>query len=243
MNKLALNCYSCPINTKRSAINSMVYRMCNLPLSATNYMNELKEIKRIAEINGYSSRLVNELVEKQCKQLKKKKRSTFFDQQKQCPIYMPFNFIPAVTNYLKPIFNKHRIRLALSSTNKLSNLLGSTKDKIDNLQKSGIYKIVCGDCGKVYIGQTRREVQIRFEEHCRHIKFNRPSKSAVAHHALNSDPVHFDIRKEHLTLVKQVRKRNQLDAWESIYMKKYGHNTMNIDSPPISSCLFNMLKL
>ena len=231
-----------PINTKRSAFNSMVYRMCRLPLTATNYMKELEKIKQIAKTNGYTEKLINDLVEKHCQQLKKKQFSTFFEQQKQKPIYKSFNFIPKITNHLKPIFEKHGIKLALSNSNKISNILGNTKDKIGSLAKPGIYKIVCGDCNKIYIGQTRREIQIRFKEHCQHIKYNRPSKSAVASHALNSNPVHFNIRTEQLSLIKQVRKRNQLDAWESIYMKKYKDNTMNIDSPPITSCLFNMIK-
>lgn len=48
-----------------------------------------------------------------------------------------------------------------SNTNKLA------KDKIDNFSRSGVEKITCGDCGKVYIG---REVQICFDEQCRHMK-------------------------------------------------------------------------
>ena len=162
-------------------------------------MKELNEIKRKAKVNGYSERLINEMVEKHCKQTRKKRLTTFFDQQKKSQFYIPFNFIPKITNHLKPIFQKHRIKLALSNTNKISNILGNTKDKIDSLTKPGIYKILCGDCSKNYVGQSRREVKIRFQEHCQHIKYNRPSKSAVAFHALNSDPVHFNIQSEHLS--------------------------------------------
>ena len=104
---------NCPVNTKRSALNIMVYRMCNLPLSAINFMNELKTIKRIAQVNGYSDKLIDGLVEKHSKQLRKKKRTTFIEQQRQNRIYVPFNFIPAVTNHLKPIFQKIPNKLGL----------------------------------------------------------------------------------------------------------------------------------
>jgi hypothetical protein len=40
------------------------------------------------------------------------------------------------------------------------------------------------ECGKVHIGHTGRSVDIRLKEHQRHIRLERPDKSAVAQHSI-----------------------------------------------------------
>jgi hypothetical protein len=56
------------------------------------------------------------------------------------------------------------------------------------LRTPGIYKIPC-ECGKVYIGQTERSIQLRVKEHERHIRLVQPDKSAVAEHSFNHDHI------------------------------------------------------
>ena len=60
-----------------------------------------------------------------------------------------------------------------------------TKDA-PGLRTPGIYRIPC-ECGKVYIGQSGRSVQLRIKEHGRHIRLAQPDKSAVAEHSFNED--------------------------------------------------------
>jgi hypothetical protein len=55
-----------------------------------------------------------------------------------------------------------------------------TKDKSEQLEKSGIYEIKCDGFNAVYIGQTKRSVSVRFGEHFRHIRYNHPNLSNVA---------------------------------------------------------------
>lgn len=53
----------------------------------------------------------------------------------------------------------------------------NTKDKIEDLQKSGIYKLDCGDCSVTYIGRTCRRLKVRLSE-----QLNKPEISAVGYH-------------------------------------------------------------
>ena len=62
-----------------------------------------------------------------------------------------------------------------------------TKDST-GLRTPGIYKIPC-ECGKVYIGQSGRSIQLRLKEHDRHIRLAQPDKSAVAQNSFNHDQV------------------------------------------------------
>jgi len=56
------------------------------------------------------------------------------------------------------------------------------------LRTTVMYKIPC-ECGKVYIGQSGRSVQLRIKEHGRHIRLAQPDKSAVAEHSFNQDHI------------------------------------------------------
>lgn len=62
-----------PMSHKRAAFNSMVHRLCMLPLNLPNYIKELHYIKYAAHLNGYDERLIDALV---------KRHSTFIDEKK-----------------------------------------------------------------------------------------------------------------------------------------------------------------
>ena len=219
----------------------MVYRLCKLPLSITNYMQELENIKRIANINGYTNEEIDELAKKYWRRIKKMNTSTLFSQNKSPKNKITsFKFNHTITNYIKPILKKQDIDMVFSSNNKVKDILGNPKDKLEEHQKSGIYKIQCSQCPKIYIGQTKRDILTRYKEHCSHIKFNRPSKSAVAEHVLTEN--HFNITIENLKLAKQTQKTIELDVIESMQIHKNKKHLMNNVYGPISSSLFNFIK-
>lgn len=52
------------------------------------------------------------------------------------------------------------------------------------MDKSGIYEILCKHCGKVYVGLTKRSLNVRLKEHIAHLKFRHFEKSSVFQHML-----------------------------------------------------------
>jgi len=62
-----------------------------------------------------------------------------------------------------------------------------TKDA-PGLRTTGIYRILC-ECGKVYIGQSGRSVQLRIKEHGRNSRLAQPDKTAVAEHSFNQEHI------------------------------------------------------
>jgi hypothetical protein len=52
-------------------------------------------------------------------------------------------------------------------------------------EQTGIYRLACAECKKVYIGQTGRTLKIKYKEHIRSIKYNRDD-SGFATHTLNN---------------------------------------------------------
>lgn len=80
------------------------------------------------------------------------------------------------------------------------------------MDKSGIYKIACNQCKKVYISQTQKKIIERFKEHLRDIKYNRPSKSAVAKHVLEKHNLDVKLTEKYLHLVKEAKRPYKLDT-------------------------------
>src|SRR5436190_9621658 len=56
-----------PQSQKRAAFDSMVHRLLTTPLSSEDYNKELNIIKEIAQFNGYSNKLVHQILNKKKK--------------------------------------------------------------------------------------------------------------------------------------------------------------------------------
>ena len=78
------------------------------------------------------------------------------------------------------------------------------------------------------MGQTRRQLQQREKEHLSHIRFERPEKSAVAAHVIDS--LH---PTAGISLLKEIGDWRLLDAYESIYIHKFRNTTLNQDNGPV----------
>jgi hypothetical protein len=75
---------------------------------------------------------------------------------------------------------KHDIQMVPKALGKLSQVLGSPKDVVDERTKSGIYEIQCQTCPAVFYGQTKRSIDRRFKEHMSMIRTRAEGKSSVA---------------------------------------------------------------
>lgn len=127
------------------------------------------------------------------------------------------------------------MEIVYSNDYKLKNLLGSTKDRVESLDKPGIYQIKCEICGLKYYGQTRRTICKRFAEHQKYIQTNQPRKSAFANHVLYNE--HFGTSLSNIKLLRQIKDPNKLDAYEAYYIQKDA-NALNLDRGNIDTDLF-----
>jgi hypothetical protein len=118
----------------------------------------------------------------------------------------------------------------------LKNLIGRKKEKRPLKESSGIYNIICKNCPSNYIGQTKRRIAIREEEHDRAHKLKQTEKSAFAAHCIQTGH-----KKSECKVLKVVDRARDLDAWESLYMTR-GRDLVNTADPPIKSKLFDRTK-
>ncbi|XP_050524101.1 uncharacterized protein LOC126895864 [Daktulosphaira vitifoliae] len=223
---------------KLSAFNSMVYRLINIPMNKIDYDKELVVIKEIAKFNGYNENIILKLVRKQKWKKERRAASTLSSEGEQKVIRSPILFYPGISNGLTKIFKNFGITLVTSKSNNLRDLLGNPKDKVDEGGKSGIYKIQCESCNKCYVGQTKRNIGVRFKEHLRNIKNQEVEKSPVAEHLLTHNHSIKTIK-----LIKNVNNYKELNIREAIEMFKNKNNLINWDLGPLKNSLLNLCKL
>ena len=108
---------------------------------------------------------------------------------------------------------------------KIGNLLLNCKQKVEIMDRSGIYKITCGSCDKFYIGQSGRTLHERLKEH------QKRTTSALGKH-LNEEKHSCDISG--IRLLHETRKSKKMDLLEEYeilkHKQKYPEKILNYDT-------------
>lgn len=167
-----------PHQHKMAAFNCYVYRLLNIPMSELDYKNEVSILKQIAYNNGYDPKLIDSKINKIKTKLLKKEIYPQIDPGNSKFISIPF-LNNNLSQQISKIFKSYKpdIKISHKIGSNLGKSLINSKDKIDNLHKSGVYKLSCSDCDTTYIGRTCRPLSVRINEH-----INNPNKSPFGHH-------------------------------------------------------------
>jgi hypothetical protein len=130
-------------------------------------------------------------------------------------IGIPFH--GSLTENLKRKLQKYDINVGFKNQGKLSDILGSTKDKTtDEGKKSGIYLLECEDCDAKYVGQTKRRIETRRREHLADCSKPLNPESAMAFHCITQSHQ----MKEEIKLLKEINEPFKLSVWESLKLFK-----------------------
>ena len=185
-------------------------------MDSNDFETELSFIFETGKINGFSSMVLKKMYEKHKRKQEIDRLTTLLPLNDKNLKYISMPFYPPITYKLDNELKKFGYRIAYKNNGKLSDLLGTAKDKVkEESEKSGIYKINCSMCDALYIGQTKRKLSTRFKEHCDDcLKPPNQEKPMPQHSIENSHPF------GEVKLLKEVRKPFQLDAYESIYLYK-----------------------
>lgn len=117
-------------------------------------------------------------------------------------------------------------------------MLNNSKDKTDESNNSGIYRINCKDCNAAYIGQTGRQLKTRINEHKKNLTSN------VYQHRLN---LGHNIDYENAKLLHKCSKGKRMDLLEVYEICRHEkdikyhviNDKLQINPPPI----FKYLKI
>ena len=150
-------------------------------------------------------------------------------------------YIKGTTDKISKILNKHNINVAFTPANTIRQLFNSVNDPINPKHQKGVYVIPCS-CGKEYIGETGRSLNIRIKEHTADLRRERTSKSALVEHVHSSS--HY-ICIEDVKLVKKEDHYLKRKIKEAIEIEKRNNILNHDDGLKLSNTwkpLFEILK-
>jgi hypothetical protein len=131
-------------------------------------------LKDAFEQNSYNDRQIHRALN----------RDPYVGQPENEPNSVTFlPFVGTIFKHISRVLARQNIKTVGLHYMKLSSLLRPVKDHL-GLRKPGLYKSPC-KCGRVYIGQIGRSVDIRLKEQQCHIQLEHPDKSAIAEHSIN----------------------------------------------------------
>lgn len=101
-------------------------------------------------------------------------------------INLPYATI--IHHQLFRLFQQYNITMVTNNKHNISSIIGSTKDIIETQEKANlVYKIQCGDCNAIYIGQTKRRLKIRINEHKNNVKHRDAHHTALSQHSIQNE--------------------------------------------------------
>ena len=108
---------------------------------------------------------------------RRKEQTTEEESRPNKQINLPY--VQGVSEQLRRTFNKYSIKTTFYTPTTLTSLLSKPKDHIPKEDRNVIYQLDCKDCEAVYVGETKRTLNIRTNEHISAVK----SASQRSHNA------------------------------------------------------------
>jgi hypothetical protein len=208
---------------KFAAFHSMFHRLFNIPMSLENFNTEKDYIFSTGLLNGFNT--LNKMFKKHERKREITNITSLESIDEDVSKFISIPFCPPLTHRLSNELKKFGYRVVYNNNGeKLSDLLGSTKDRIPDDEKSGIYEINCLDCDATYIGKSKRKIKIRGKEHQDDCRKPPSEEKPVAKHSIELNHNLGEIK-----LLKEVRKVSQLDSYESLFLNRFSNkNLINI---------------
>ena len=113
----------------------------------------------------------------------------------------------------KRAFLYNNIRLVFTFPNTIIKLLVRNSPKTN--VNSGVYSVPCRDCSKIYIGETKRDLDTRLKEHKRDCRLGVESNALYVHSSSNDHAINWDDSK----IIFKSSNKNILTFMESICIK------------------------
>lgn len=210
---------------KMSGFHALIHRLVMTPLTKIGYRKELDTIIQIAKNNGYEVKPILKIL-----RLHKERRenkflySTTVKEEKKKWISIPYN--RAISEEIQKLVHEDpNQKITFSNQPNLGRLLINTKlKKKEILENSGVYQITC-QCGKKYVGQTGRKVEVRVKEHFSNARLMKSGSSSLSDHLIESqhDPSSCEVE-----LKVKCNKGRRLNLYEQLLIEVHkGEDLLN----------------
>ncbi|KAJ8921335.1 hypothetical protein NQ315_002949 [Exocentrus adspersus] len=222
------------LSIKKGVIKSL-YDRAKLVSSNVNFFNQEKDhIKNILKENAYPINLVDKAF------LQIENPSHNNNQQRQNPVAnMTIPYIPGISEKLKKLGNNFNIRTAFKTNNTLRSILTHTKpiNKEQN-EKNCIYQIPC-QCGKHYIGETSRPLDVRIKEHKNYVRNYQVDRSNLVQHVWDN---HHQINWKEASIIQKEQNFGKRKLKESACIQLNGDNCFSAETLSLNRTWLPLLK-
>ena len=169
-----------PTSAKQSVITSLFDRADNVVSNEKDKIEEKHLVSAALQQNGYPKEFIQRTVRKHIRRKEQSREHPEEEPEHTKSINLPY--IQGLSEQLKPALNKHNIKATFYTQTTLRSLLSKPKDPIPKEDRNNaVYQLNCKDCEAVYVGETKRTLNIRAEEHITAIK-TASKKSHTAEH-------------------------------------------------------------
>lgn len=123
--------------------------------------------------------------------------------------------VPQYSSKIAKILRRFKISISFKPPINIGNFLNTKKDKLEILDKSGVYMFSCLDCNLSYIGQTIRRIFDRRNGHLYDISSKNEDATALSKHVIFSN---HKIDWDHPILLASSSHWKELNILEGIYI-------------------------
>jgi hypothetical protein len=208
---------------KLSVFHSLLHRLLNVPLSTDKYKKEISTIKLLAKNNGFSAEIIDRLLKNKIRKRESRILAPgLCHTNKNEFIWNKMGFVnEKISNKISQTLKKAKINPAFYNNKSLGKMLINTKDKVDVMEKNGVYKLDCGSCSASYVGKTKRALNIRLKEHTAAINNNHPEKSNFAKHIIENKHI---FNNKTISLIHPNAVGKKLDKLEILEINRLKNN-------------------
>ena len=206
-----------PAQHKVAVVNHAIHRLVHLPLSNDEILKETQAIQYIASLNGLRLDILKMIRRKRLKLLLTEDATSPANPPRTRCIRLPY--LGKLSNQLSRELRRCDYRVGFyphTTVNQLSTL----KDKIPPAKRSGIYRLTCGECPSLYIGQTGRKFSTCLSDHQTAYNKKKPKDSAMTKHCLETGHNFANISTDLVCSSSKGRFMNQAEEVETIYSHK-----------------------
>ena len=179
-------------SSKESVVSSLFNRAHFIITNKDDLDKENTRIKQVLKENGYQESIISKIFKRitnnhslpQSNQLTQ--ATDIQEEEIRMSINLPY--VEGTSEKLRRILRSHKIRSTFYTENTLRKLLCKPKDRVTTEDKSNIvYEIDCSNCEAVYLGESKRSLKLRSDEHKRSVRNCDCDNNEIAKHCWEAD--------------------------------------------------------
>ena len=152
--QLSISIQIIPIEHKISAFLYYINRLTIMPINESSKQREWETIIAIARSNNFPTSMLYGLKTKIIKRKRQKQKQMQQRQEiiKQRDKWVNFTYFSPLVRRVTDLFRRTRLRITFRTANTIQQQLNTAKHA--RYDSSGIYRLKCNTCNRVYVGQS-----------------------------------------------------------------------------------------